>query len=439
MPENPECHQFDKIITNKQTDQKVKEYSIKEAIDLFKTDNKLEILSLDKFGGVCYSNVIGHLEHSEEIYEIFHDQSTFPIKATKHHSVFVWDKGDIFEKEVKDMTINDYLISFSGSNNLKKKTGSFEWSYTFNRKICKSKINITLDLMLLLGYYLAEGHITKSIHQIGFTFNRNEEFYITDCIRLLKKITKRNISIRHPNINSTQILIHSKEWYYFFKKICGKGAKGKHVPSFTWSLPKNYFIQLLLGYIRGDGHKTGEYSITTKSVSHKLIKEFVWLCKLNNLSCSINQDFSREHLMPQGTLFKVMLQLANNRINDLITNGISTEANLITQVGTLQHQNETLQKTINDYEQIKNTELNKLKVLVCSDDLSQSKPNPEGIIESLKQIGISSSECIYVGDHINDLKAGINAGTKIIACYMDIHYPIGIIHIIVTQLMMLKN
>ncbi len=62
-------------------------------------------------------------------------------------------------------------------------------------------------------------------------------------------------------------------------------------------------------------------------------------------------------------------------------------------------------------------ELNQLKVLVCSDDLSQSKPNPEGIIESLKQMGISSSECIYVGDHINDLKAGINAGTKIIACY----------------------
>ena len=59
----------------------------------------------------------------------------------------------------------------------------------------------------------------------------------------------------------------------------------------------------------------------------------------------------------QGTLFKVMLQLANNRINDLITNGISTEANLITQVGALQHKNDALQKSIDEYEQLKGKEL----------------------------------------------------------------------------------
>ena len=63
----------------------------------------------------------------------------------------------------------------------------------------------------------------------------------------------------------------------------------------------------------------------------------------------------------QGTLFKDMLQLANNRINDLITNGISTEANLITQVGALQHKNDALQKSIDEYEQLNGKEFDRIK------------------------------------------------------------------------------
>jgi phosphoglycolate phosphatase len=45
------------------------------------------------------------------------------------------------------------------------------------------------------------------------------------------------------------------------------------------------------------------------------------------------------------------------------------------------------------------------------------KPDPEGILKGCKELGIHPAECVYVGDHINDLKAGINAGTKILACY----------------------
>ncbi|MBU1974367.1 MAG: hypothetical protein KKH52_03155, partial [Nanoarchaeota archaeon] len=166
------------------------------------------------------------------------------------------------------------------------------------------RIVITKKLMLLLGYYLAEGHLTKTIHQIGFSFNRNESKYINECISLLKEITSKKIFLRHPNKNSTQVLIHSKEWYYFFKKACGRGAKNKHIPSFLWKISKECFEELLLGYLRGDGYKLGEYSITAKSVSHQLIKELVWICQFHGISCSINEEQSKEHILPQGTLFK---------------------------------------------------------------------------------------------------------------------------------------
>ncbi len=285
-------------------DHKTQLLRIDDIIKQIKDGKKGEVLSLNYKNQVCYSPITDFLEHHEEIYQIFHENSKLPIKITKHHSLFVWDKGAIIQKETRRLNVGDFLVTFRSADYLWRGVGYFKWEFDFLKKKINRKIPITKELLLLLGYYLAEGHITKKIHQVGFSFNVAEEDYIHECVKLLKRITKKNISIRHPNSGSTQILIHSKEWYYFFEKICGKGAKNKHVPDFSWELPRDFFIFLLQGYIRGDGYKSGKYSVTIKSVSHGLIRELVWLCKLNHISCSLNQELSREHLMPQGTLFK---------------------------------------------------------------------------------------------------------------------------------------
>lgn len=57
------------------------------------------------------------------------------------------------------------------------------------------------------------------------------------------------------------------------------------------------------------------------------------------------------------------------------------------------------------------------KTLICPDHLNAIKPDPEGILRGCKDLGLHPDECIYVGDHEKDLEAGINAGTKVIACY----------------------
>ena len=57
------------------------------------------------------------------------------------------------------------------------------------------------------------------------------------------------------------------------------------------------------------------------------------------------------------------------------------------------------------------------KTLICPDHLNAIKPDPEGILRGCKNLGLHPDECIYVGDHEKDLEAGINAGTKVIACY----------------------
>ena len=291
-------------------DDEIKLLPIKEAIELFKKGKKMRILSLDKNKKIAFSEIYDFLEHKDVLYEIYHSQSRIPVKSTKHHSVFIFDsEGEITEKKVEDTKKGDFLITFNPksnpiASNQKEITTSFHLNKNqFSKYLFNKKIKITPELMRLIGYFLAEGHVTNIINQVGFSFNKNEKKYIKDCKKLLKKITNKNISIRHPNKGSTQILIHSKEWATFFDKFCGK-KKEKHLPQFSWNLSKSLFLEMLIGYVRGDGHKTGKYHLTMKSVSKTLVKELVWLCKLNGISCSLSYERNKPHKLPQGTEFK---------------------------------------------------------------------------------------------------------------------------------------
>ena len=61
-------------------------------------------------------------------------------------------------------------------------------------------------------------------------------------------------------------------------------------------------------------------------------------------------------------------------------------------------------------------ELKNIKIIICPDHVKNSKPDPEGILLACKKLNVRPEETIYLGDHPNDLKAGLSAGTKIIGC-----------------------
>ena len=294
------------LIKNKE---KISLMPISQAISLIKQGDKLEVLSLDKNEKLKFSKIYNYLEHDDDLYEIIHEHSKVPLKVTKHHSVFVFEDGEILEKEVSKLKKRDFLVTFNSKKNpLEIKdieiTNSFQFGKNqYSRSNLSKKIKVTKELMRLIGYYLSEGHVTNIINQVGFSFNKNEKLYINDCQRLLRKITNRSISVRHPNLNSTQILIHSKEWASFFENFCGKGKK-KHAPNSSWNLSKDLFLEMLKGYIRGDGYKLGKYHIAIKSVAHKLIDDLIWLCKLNGISCSLSTEKNKPHKLPQGNVFK---------------------------------------------------------------------------------------------------------------------------------------
>ena len=57
-------------------------------------------------------------------------------------------------------------------------------------------------------------------------------------------------------------------------------------------------------------------------------------------------------------------------------------------------------------------------VLVCPEDVSHTKPDPEPMYLAAQQLDLAAASCIYVGDHPRDIDAGRNAGMyTILAAY----------------------
>jgi N-acetyl-D-muramate 6-phosphate phosphatase len=54
--------------------------------------------------------------------------------------------------------------------------------------------------------------------------------------------------------------------------------------------------------------------------------------------------------------------------------------------------------------------------LICPDHVVNRKPDPEALQLACRQIGCSTFDAIYIGDHRRDIEAGRNAGMSTIAC-----------------------
>ena len=57
----------------------------------------------------------------------------------------------------------------------------------------------------------------------------------------------------------------------------------------------------------------------------------------------------------------------------------------------------------------------KMNCLITGDMVSEPKPNPEGLLEASKIVGVDVSKCVYVGDDERDILAGKNAGMYTVA------------------------
>ncbi len=155
---------------------------------------------------------------------------------------------------------------------LNEKEGMVYFSLSKN----KTKRYICLDdkFCRLVGYYLAEGnvHSLKSRHNtksITFTFGKHEAEYIKDCITLIQTTLGVQPSISTQGY-TTHIYFSNNVLGLLFKELFGYGARNKKIPFQFFGLDYNRVLQLLVGYMRGDGSKYLDASTVSPSLAYSL-------------------------------------------------------------------------------------------------------------------------------------------------------------------------
>ncbi|MHB8625143.1 MAG: Fe-S cluster assembly protein SufB [Aggregatilineales bacterium] len=125
-------------------------------------------------------------------------------------------------------------------------------------RITRQNPAYTVDILRLLGYYLAEGsaYTHKKLKQpvVTFTFNEVEREYIDEVKTLIEKITgKHAIEVAHKVRHAVNIIVYSQTLKDLCEIECGKGAATKQLSQTIMELPAQLQAQLLETYLNGDG------------------------------------------------------------------------------------------------------------------------------------------------------------------------------------------
>lgn len=194
--------------------------------------------------------------------------------------------------EAKDLVKGDLVLERIGDTKNYSKLIKYKYdTLTFQGK---ASIPLGPDFMRLVGYYLAEGSLAKSLkgasgykenkyfkYRVDFAFNKNELEYIHDVQKLMKKYFSVSSTIRRvQKSNGVIINCTSRKGYEFFHQFFGYGASNKNMPEEFIYLNKSLLKELLKGFWRGDGslgysdYKDRRTAFTICSTSSILIEQF---------------------------------------------------------------------------------------------------------------------------------------------------------------------
>ena len=201
---------------------------------------------------------------------------------------------DVYEKPttIWDIIHNNYLVKDYVIENDKIKriisTGK-DREQSFKKHPETNNINIfNKELFRLIGYYLAEGCITKPERQnsenFQLTFGTKEEVFINDAINIVYYLFGIKLS-RYDNLsdNSTKLQTYNKPLCALMLELCNTGFDKKYLHDLILKAPRELQEELLVGVIRGDGCSVisgFKLSLTNKELIYQL-KNIALRCNIH--------------------------------------------------------------------------------------------------------------------------------------------------------------
>lgn len=182
--------------------------------------------------------------------------------------ISVYPRNINIEKENVIYDLSKYILN--------NKQIIFDNKYIWNKVQYKYKLNrfITFDerLARIFGYYVSEGGCNKRYKTVTFTFNYNENEYISELINLLKDVFGDiRIQVKYnKKRNRCEVSVSNRCLTYFFSELCGRIVYEKHIPYDIFKCGEYVEMSFIETAFFGDGNKTTLNSTRYTTVSKKL-------------------------------------------------------------------------------------------------------------------------------------------------------------------------
>ena len=179
---------------------------------------------------------------------------------------------------LKKIEINNHTLIW-GKNLIVEKNQKIKFK-TEKTPYIPRYLDLTPQLAKLLGFYCAEGWVSKSSNRpnswrLIFSFGKKEKNYVEEVTQLIFKIFGIRPKIVERKTTNT-IELGKSSVALFFKILCGSGAKNKMIPPALFNAPPMIVKAFLEGYVNGDGWvKNNEVVVNT--ASQNLALGIYWL------------------------------------------------------------------------------------------------------------------------------------------------------------------
>ncbi|MBI2140944.1 glycosyltransferase [Candidatus Woesearchaeota archaeon] len=154
-----------------------------------------------------------------------------------------------------------------------------------------TKVRVNGDFLRLFGYYLSEGHASKTKSTLIFSFHAGEQTYQNDVLTLVKRIFDIE-GYREIKKNGCRIFFTSQLLNRLFSALGETGAKNKQIPAEFLRLPPHKLKELVKGLWRGDGcvfnDAKGNTIVSFSTASQKLAEQIRDVLFRLGIGCNIH-------------------------------------------------------------------------------------------------------------------------------------------------------
>jgi DNA adenine methylase Dam len=207
-------------------------------------------------GNTCTKKHVRHTTNEEVVrLNVMGISRHYDTVLSKNHVVFTYDAttGKIVEKQAGKLTTDDLLLI-----DYEKKVSDFIPKYSVYKEHHNNKKVIVNyekknELARLIGLYMAEGHKQGGII-LSFSIHEHDLHLLTK--KLIKDVFSLDAKIcpKSPHKTVTQVRCSSNELEkYLLEFYNGKNARFKKLNNFVMEWPENMQLNLLIGWLEGDG------------------------------------------------------------------------------------------------------------------------------------------------------------------------------------------